>query len=44
MCLGGWSLQGFVKDSDVKAVTLLAEVPPNAAEEDLSADWDAIAD
>ncbi|KDR67829.1 hypothetical protein GALMADRAFT_146839 [Galerina marginata CBS 339.88] len=42
MCLGGWSLMGYVRDSDVKAVTILAEVPANTAEEELEVDWDAI--
>jgi hypothetical protein len=42
MCLSGWSLLGYVKDSDVKAVTALAEVPRNQPEEDLASDWDAI--
>lgn len=32
---------GYVKDKDVKAVTVLPEVGPNE-EEDLAEDWDAI--
>jgi hypothetical protein len=42
MCLGAWSLRGFVKDSDIKAVTVLPEVAPNTTEDELSLDWDAI--
>lgn len=44
MCVGGWSLLGYVQDSDVKAVAMLAEVPANTAEEDLAVDWDVIVD
>lgn len=40
MCLGVWSAMGFVKDGDVKAVTVLPEVV--GEEEELDADWDAI--
>lgn len=29
MCVGCWSLLGYVKDSDVKAITALAEVLGN---------------
>jgi len=42
MCLGAWSLRGFVKDSDVQAVTILPGVAPNTTEAELEADWDAI--
>lgn len=42
MCIGAWSLCGFVKDSDIKAVTVLPEVAPNATEDELALDWDAI--
>jgi hypothetical protein len=41
LCLGGWSLQRYVKDSDVKAVTALDEVFCNE-EEILEADWDSM--
>jgi hypothetical protein len=44
MCLGGWSLRGYVQDSNVKAVAVSVEVPENAAEDELAADWDAILD
>ena len=42
MCLGAWSLHGLVKNSDIKAVTVLPELAPNASEDKLSFDWDAI--
>jgi len=38
MCLGAWSLHGFVKDSDIRAVTVLPGVAPNAPEDELAAD------
>jgi hypothetical protein len=41
MCLGGWSLLGFVKDKDISAVTRLPEA--EGEEEELSDGWDAIA-
>jgi hypothetical protein len=44
MCFGGWSLRGYVQDSDVKAVAVSVEVPANTAEDKLAADWDAILD
>jgi hypothetical protein len=40
MCLGNWSMLGFVKDNDIYAVTALAEVEGD--EEELPEDWDAI--
>ena len=40
LCLGVWSLMGYVKDSDVSAVTALAEL--EGEEDELEADWDAI--
>jgi len=40
MCLGNWSLLGFVKDADIYAVTALAEVEGD--EEELLEGWDAI--
>jgi len=42
MCLGGWSLRGYVKDEDVKAVTTLPEIPAGEAEDALEFDWDAL--
>jgi hypothetical protein len=39
LCLGVWSLMGYVKDKDIKLATVLPEVDE---EEDLVEDWDAI--
>jgi hypothetical protein len=41
LCLGVWSLMGYVKDMDVKAATVLPEVGEDD-EYDLPYDWDAI--
>lgn len=41
LCLGVWSLMGYVKDMDVKAATVLPEVV-GSEEDDLPYDWDAI--
>jgi len=40
--LDGWSLRGYVKDKDVKVVTVLPEVPAGDTEETLAPDWDAL--
>ena len=40
LCLGVWSLLGYVKDKDLKAATVLPEAESD--EEDLADDWDAI--
>ena len=40
MCLGEWSLMGFVRDSDIIAAAALPEV--DGEEEELGQDWDAI--
>ena len=42
MCLGVWSLLGFVKDSDVKAVVILPELHADEDEGELEIDWDKI--
>ena len=43
MCLGSWSIRGFVRDFDIRAVTgSQSEVAKNAKEEFLTLDWDAI--
>ena len=42
MCVGAWSLCGFIKDSDIKAATVLPELGHNIPEDELSLDWDAI--
>ena len=41
MCLGQWSLMGYVKDKDVLAVTRLDDVE-GEEEEELEDDWDKI--
>ncbi|KII83107.1 hypothetical protein PLICRDRAFT_119816, partial [Plicaturopsis crispa FD-325 SS-3] len=40
MCVGAWSLLGFIKDADVRAVTILPDVV--GEEEALPSGWDAI--
>lgn len=40
LCVGVWSLLGYVWDDDVKAAAVLPEV--KGEEEDLAADWDSI--
>lgn len=42
MCLGIWSLMGYVRDSDVKAVTMLPDLKEGEEEEPLEEDWDVI--
>ena len=39
MCLGVWSLMGYVHDNDVKAAAVLPEIDE---EDDLPIDWDII--
>jgi hypothetical protein len=41
MCVGTWSHLGFMKDSDVLAVSLLPDVE-GEEEEELKEGWDAI--
>jgi hypothetical protein len=41
MCLGDWSLLGYVKDKDVHAVTVQPEAEIDC-NEDLPDGWDAI--
>ena len=41
MCLGAWSLMGYVRDSDVKAVTMLPDLEDDE-EEPLEENWDVI--
>lgn len=43
MCLGVWSLLGYVRDEDIQAVTALEEIVGEERMEELSKDWDAIA-
>lgn len=40
MCLGVWSLLGFVSDSDVKAVVTLPELGADEDEDELEIHWD----
>jgi len=40
LCVGIWSLLGYVKDNDVKAVAALPVV--DGKEEELADDWDSI--
>jgi len=42
MCLGVWSILGYVKDSDVKAVVALPELCADEEEGELELDWDKI--
>ena len=41
LCVGVWSLLGYIKDHDVKAAAVLPAVDGN--EEELAKDWDSIA-
>ena len=42
MCVGVWSLLGYVHDNDIKKVTALEELIGEERMDELSADWDAI--
>ena len=42
ICLGAWSLKGYVKDCDVKAVTVLPDLKEGEEEEPLDDNWDLI--
>ena len=42
MCLGVWSLLGYIKDYDVKAVVVLPELRADEKEGELELDWDKI--
>ena len=42
MCVGAWSLRGYVKDSDLKAVTVLPDLKEGEEEEPLDENWDLI--
>jgi hypothetical protein len=41
LCLGNWSLLGYIKDSDVEAVARMPDVEGDA-EEELEEGWDRI--
>jgi hypothetical protein len=40
LCLGNWSLLGYIKDKDITAVTVLPEVLGD--EEELEVGWDSL--
>ena len=40
MCLGIWSLLGYVKDNDLKAAAVLSDV--DGEEDELPVNWDLI--
>ena len=42
MCLSAWSLLGYVRDSDIKTIITLPELPANAKEDVLAAGWDMV--
>jgi len=42
MCLGAWSILGFVNDSDVKSVTSLPDLKDGEGEAVLEEDWDMV--
>jgi hypothetical protein len=42
MCLGVWSIFGYVKDSDVKAIIVLPELQADEQEEELELGWDKV--
>lgn len=42
MCLGAWSKMGYMRDSDVKAVTVLPDLEEDEEEGLLEDDWDLI--
>ena len=42
LCLGIWSKMGYVRDKDMKAVTVLPEVDWDDLDDNLGDDWDAI--
>ena len=42
MCLGVWSVQGYVRDNDINEVMALEELVGEERMDELSADWDVI--
>ena len=44
MCVGIWSLLGFVKESDIKAAVALPAVPADMKEDELVTGWDMVLD
>lgn len=41
LCLGSWSLLGYIKDSDVEAVARMPDIEGDV-EEELEEGWDSI--
>ena len=42
MCVGAWSLLGYVSNDDVLSVTRLPDLEEGEEEETLSEDWDMV--
>ena len=42
MCVGAWSLLGYVKDIDIKSVVSSPELRADEEEDELAYNWDAI--
>jgi hAT family C-terminal dimerisation region len=42
LCLGSWSLQGFVKDSDARAIAMLPDVEGDDLDFEMEEGWDKI--
>jgi hypothetical protein len=42
MCLGVWSILGYIRDSDVKAVIVLPELRADEEEGELEVGWDKV--
>ena len=42
MCVGVWSILGYVKDLDVKAVVILPALQADEKEEELRIGWDKV--
>ena len=42
MCLGVWSLLGYIKDYDVNAIVVLPELQADEEEGELELGWDKI--
>jgi len=43
MCLGVWSLRGYVRDKDINKVTAQEEIVGEEKMDELPINWDAIA-
>lgn len=42
LCLGVWSKMGYIRDSDVKAITMLDDLAEGEEEPELQVGWDRI--